>query len=385
MNPEIRYCALTTLPGSIRSFVLPSVINLSANGYDVTVGCKKDDKLAQDLPAEIDYLPLNIERGFSIKGTLLATWQLYRFFRRQKIQMVEYGTENVSLCAAIASWFARVPVRIYNHWGARYVGYTGFLRQFSLAIERTIALLSTTVRQQSLKNMQVCIKDKVYPAKKVSVLGYGGTVGADFNRFDIREKSEWNISFREKYNIPGTDIVFGDIGYIRKDKGHDELLTAFKNICNDNTWLILVGDLFMPDAPDSELLEWAENCDRVIFTGRVSDVEHYVAAFDVIVHPSYREGLGMVLQEAGAMGVPYIVCDIPGPGEIGFNGETGLLVEKGNAADLQRKMQLLIDRPSLISEMSDAMFKLTSERYERSKMLQRILDDRNKLKSKLKE
>lgn len=299
--------------------------------------------------------------------------------------MVEYGTENVSFCASIASWAARVPVRIYNHWGARYVGYTGGLRKFSLFIERTIASFSTTVRQQSPKNMQQCVEDKLYPAKKVSVLGYGGTVGADFKKFDITRKPEWRAAFRAKHNIPDTDIVFGDVGYIRKDKGHNELLTAFRNICNEHTWLVLVGDLFQPDAPDSELMEWARNSDRVIFTGRVNDVEHYVAAFDVIVHPSYREGLGMVLQEAGAMGVPYIVCDIPGPGEIGFDGKTGLLVEKGNATDLQDKMQILIDNPSLISEMSDAMFKLTRERYERKKMLQRILDDRNKLKSNLKE
>lgn len=385
MKSKIRYCALTTISGSIRSFVLPSAINLSANGYEVTIGCKRDETLKQELPAYIHYLPLDIERGFSIKGTLIGIWQLYRYFRHNKIQMVEYGTENVSFCASIASWIARVPVRIYNHWGARYIGYSGILRQFSLFIERTISLLSTTIRQQSPLNMQMCIDDKIYPAKKVSVLGYGGTIGADFRKFDITRKAEWNVAFRSKHGIPTEDIVFGDIGYIRKDKGHNELLTAFRNICNGHIWLVLVGSIFDPDAPDSDLMEWAKRSDRVILTGRVSDVEHYVSAFDVIVHPSYREGLGMVLQEAGAIGVPYIACDIPGPGEIGLNGETGLLVEKGNTTDLQKKMKMLIDNPTLIKEMSDAMYNLTSERYERSKMLQRILDDRNNLKNKIKQ
>ena len=383
MESKIRYCALTTIASSIRSFVLPSAIHLAENGYDVTIGCQKDDKLATDLPANLHYLPLNIERGFSLKGTLMATWQLYRFFRKEKIQMVEYGTENVSLCASIAAWAARVPVRIYNHWGARYVGYTGLARQFSLLIERTSALFSTTIRQQSPKNMQMCIDDKVYPAKKVSVIGYGGTVGADFKRFDIGQKEVWNKIFRQKYNIPMEDIVFGDIGYIRKDKGHNELLIAFRNICNEHIWLVLVGDVFEPDAPDPELMEWAKQSNRVIFTGRVSDVEHYAAAYDVIVHPSYREGLGMVLQEAGALGIPYIACDIPGPGEIGIKGETGLLVEKGNTADLQKKMQYLLNHPESIRKMSKAMFLLTKERYERNKMVQRILDDRNKLKNSL--
>lgn len=384
MEAKIRYCALATISASIRSFILPSAIHLAENGYDVTIGCQKDDKLAADLPANLHYLPLGIERGFSIKGTLIATWQLYRFFCKEKIQMVEYGTENVSLCASIAAWAARVPIRIYNHWGARYIGYTGLARQFSLLIERTAALFSTTIRQQSQKNMQMCINDKVYSAKKVSVIGYGGTVGADFKRFDLAQKDAWNKVFRQKHSIPMDDIVFGDIGYIRKDKGHEELLTAFRNICNEHTWLVLVGDIFEPDAPKLELMEWAKQSNRVIFTGRVCDVEHYAAAYDVIVHPSYREGLGMVLQEAGALGVPYIACDIPGPGEIGINGETGLLVEKGNATDLQEKMQYLLDHPEIIRKMSKAMFLLTKERYERNKMLQRILDDRNKLKLSIK-
>lgn len=380
----MKYCALTTISVSLRSFVLPSAIHLAANGYDVTVGCQADDNLAKEIPSNIKYLPLSISRGYSLGASLKTIIQLYRYFRKEKIQMVEYGTENISLCAAIAGWAARVPVRIYNHWGARYIGFTGMSRRISLFIEKTIARFSTHVRQQTVKNMEMCVADGVYPASKVKVLGYGGTVGADFNRFDISKKEEYNQAFRAKYHIPLDDIVFGDVGYIRKDKGHDELLTAFKSISNPHVWLVLVGDVFEPDAPEKELMEWAKKSERVIFTGRVRDVEHYVAAFDCMIHPSYREGLGMVLQEAGAMGVPYIACDIPGPGEIGVDGVTGLLVEKGNANDLQEKMQKLIDNPNLIKSMSREMYNLTKERYERGRMVQRILEDRNELKQSIK-
>ena len=379
----IRYCALTTIAGSLKNFVLPSAINLAKNGYDVTVGCETDDKLREELPDEIRYIPLSISRGYSLSKSVVTIAELVKFFKREKIQMVEYGTETISFCAAIAAWMTHVPVRIYNHWGARYIGFTGVMRAFSLFIERTIALFSTDIRQQSPKNMQMCIEDKVYPARKVKVLGFGGTVGADFSKFDFSKKEQFNIAFRKRYNIPSTDFVFGDIGYIRKDKGHNELLTAFKNINNRNVWLVLVGDLFAPDAPEQALLEWAKKSDRVVFTGRVNDVEHYVASFDCIVHPSYREGLGMVLQEAGAMGVPYIACDIPGPGEIGINDVTGLLVEKGNAEDLQQKMQSLIDNPKKVESMSNAMYDLTKERYERSVMLKRILDDRQELSQRI--
>ena len=221
----IRYCALTTISISMRSFVLPSLINLSKNGYQVTAGCMKDGQFANSLPKDISYLPLKIKRGYGLSciiSTLMTVCQLYMFFIRNRIQMVEYGTPNVSFCASFAAWLARVPVRIYNHWGARYIGFKGVKRLIVLYMEKIISNFSTVIRDQSPKNLEMCVKDKVYPAYKAKVLGYGGTIGADFTRFDISKKKEFNHLTRKRLEISQNDIVFGDIGSIRKDKGTNE-------------------------------------------------------------------------------------------------------------------------------------------------------------------
>lgn len=378
---KIRYCALTTIAPSLRSFVLPSTQYLVKHGYDATVGCKRDDSLTKLLKnTEVKYLPLDIERGFSIKGTIVGIWQLYNFFRKNNIQMVEYGTENVAFCSSIAATLAGVPVRIYNHWGARYIGYPkGIGRSFSFFIEKICALLSTVVRQVSEENRNMCVADGLYPEDKVKVLGYGGTVGVDFGRFDIAKRDEYRHSFRIKYGIGEKDIVFGDICYIRKDKGCNELIETFRKMGKRDAWLVFVGDIFQDDAPDKDLLDWAQKSDRVIFTGRVSDVEHYAAGFDILVHPSYREGLGMVLQEAGAMGVPCITTDIPGPREFGIPGKTGLLVRKADANDLYEKMMYFYNSPGDIESFSQKVYAMTKERYERGVMVERIRIDRDEL------
>ena len=380
---KIKYCALTTISLNMRSFVMPAALHLAKNGYDVTIGCGRDEKFAESVPKELNYLPLDIERGFSFKSTIVGIWQLYWFFVKNKVQMVEYGTENVSFCGSIAAWLARVPVRIYNHWGARYVGYPkGFTRAFSIFIEKSCARLSTVVRQSSELNRQLCVTDGLYKEDKVKVLGYGGTVGADFSRFDISKKAEWNKTFREKYQIRESDFVFGDICWVRRDKGSNELIAAFKRLNQKDAWLVFVGDIFDQDPVDPELLEWAKSSDRIIFTGRVLDVEHYVSGFDVLVHPSYREGLGMVLQEAGAVGVPCITTNIPGPKEFGIPGKTGLLVESMDENDLFEKMELLYNDRSMLKDLSEAVYEMTKERYERGVMVQRILDDREELYNK---
>ncbi len=365
----------------MRNFVMPAMLHLSKNGYEITVGCKEDVTFKKTLPSDIAFIGLDIERGFKFKKTIKTIIQLFKFFRTNKIMMVEYGTENVSFCASIAAWMAGVPVRIYNHWGARYIGYTGALRMISLAIERTAVLFSNQVRDCSLLNMEMCIRDKVYPRRKVRVLGYGGTVGVDFNRFDISKRAEFNSALRKKYDIGTEDFVFGDVCFVRKDKGSGELLTAFKKINkkNHNTWLVFVGDIYEEDLPDKELMGWAYASDRVIFTGRVPDVEHYVAAFDCMVHPSYREGLGMVLQEAGAMGVPSITTNVPGPCEFAENGKSVLLVKKADAVDLQKKMEFVIEHPDVLLSLSKEVYILVKERFERGVMVERILQDRNDL------
>lgn len=294
--------------------------------------------------------------------------------------MVEYGTENVSFCGSIAAWMARVPVRIYNHWGARYVGYEkGFGRSFSIFIEKTCARLSTAVRQSSELNRKMCIEDGLYKADKVKVLGYGGTVGADFSRFDINKRSEWSDAMRAKYGIGKDDFVFGDICWVRKDKGSNELIGAFRRLNKRDAWLVFIGDIYYEDPVEKELLDWAQNSDRVIFTNRVLDVEHYVAGIDVLVHPSYREGLGMVLQEAGALGIPCITTDTIGPKEFGTPGKTGLLVKKADTDDLYEKMLYFYEDRSRLESFSKAMYDMVKERYERGVMVQRILNDRNQL------
>lgn len=377
---KIKYCALTTISLNMRSFMMPAALYLAKNGYDVTIGCKRDESFAKSVPADVTYLPLDIERGASLKGTLVGICQLYHFFRKNKIQMVEYGTENVSFCASIASWLAGVPIRIYNHWGARYVGYPkGVARSFSIFIEKTCARLSTVVRQASEMNRKMCIEDGIYRADKVKVLGYGGTVGVDFSRFDISKKEEWNTTFRKKYGISKDDFVYGDICWVRRDKGSSELISAFRRLNRRDAWLVFVGDIYDEDPVEKELLDWARTSDRVIFTGRVLDVEHYVAGFNCLVHPSYREGLGMVLQEAGAVGVPCITTNIPGAKEFGIPGKTGLLVNSMDTDDLLDKMKFIYQDREKLDQLSVATYEMTRERYERGVMLRRILEDRTEL------
>lgn len=377
----IIYCMFTTIARSLRAFVIPFAKVVSDAGYQVILGSEDDGKIADELPDDLSFLPLKVKRGFSFKGTILCTIQLYRYFRKNKISVVEYGTENVSFCASIAAWAARVPLRIYNHWGARYIGYTGFLRFFSFLIEKIIVMCSTVVRSCSEGNRQMTIEDGLVSEKKSKVVGYGGAIGVDLNKFSRDKKAVFSAEKRNEYGIGEQDFVFGYTGAIRRDKGSNELLTAFRAFSEgkDSVWLVLLGDVYEDDLIDADLYEWALQAPHVVFTGYVSDVEHYMAMFDCLLHPSYREGFGMVLAEAGAMGIPSITTRIYGAGEFAVEGVSGLLVNRADAEDLMEKMERVYADRAFLNSMSEEVYKLVLDRQDQSKVIRWHMEDRQEL------
>ena len=77
---------------------------------------------------------------------------------------------------------------------------------------------------------------------------------------------------------------------------------------NDNIALLMVGDS-EGEIPDS--IKPIIKHERIIFTGYTNEVNKYMAACDVLAHPSYREGFSMVIQEAMAMKCLLKVKNIP--------------------------------------------------------------------------
>lgn len=90
----------------------------------------------------------------------------------------------------------------------------------------------------------------------------------------------------------------------------------------------------------------------------------YLKAANAFVLPSYREGFGMVLIEAGAMGLPCITTNITGCNEIIIPGENGAIVEPRNEDALYDEMNKWLDNLDLVSEMAGKARKLVEDRYE---------------------
>ena len=371
-------CFITTISLTLKAFVLKTAEYLHENtDWDISFICSTDDEFKQMLPEYIHYYPVPMERGISIAG-VKAMLEMMKIFKREKFDLIQYSTPNASLYASLAGFFAGIPTRLYCQWGMAFVGFTGLKRKIFKAEEKLVCSLSAWIEPDSKSNLNFAHEQGLYPQSKGSVIWNGSACGVNLEKFDITKKSQYRKTIREKYRIPSDAFVFGFVGRVTRDKGVNELLEAFKAL-NDSCYLIMVGPDEVDATINQDLYEWSVKSDRVIYTGYTNIVEQYLSAMDCYVLPSYREGFGMGVVEAEAMGVPVIVTKIPGPTDAMIDGETGIVVEKKNVHSLRNAMVRLRDDTELVSQYGQNAVKLAKNSFEQSKFLKCVLEDRKSL------
>lgn len=378
-----KICIVTTMPGTLKSFVLPTAQRLHEKcGYDITLISSYDESFEKSLPEYIHYIPVNMKRGVSISG-FGAISKLRKIFKEQKFDLVQYSTPNASFYASIASKQAKAPIRLYAQWGIRYVGLSGVSRKIFKALEKASCKNSTHVRSVSPMNMEFGVSEGLYKREKVKVLGRGGTIGVNTLEYDISKKSEWRKAIREQYGIQENEFLYGFVGRFSTDKGCKELLLAFKEILQEkpDARLIIIGANEAKSESLMELVEWAKSCKNIIMTGRIEKhrMKEYFSALDLLVHPTYREGFGMVIQEAGALAVPVITTRIPGASEVMIENESCMLVDSKNKDQLKEAMLQLINDDEKRASLGNGAYKMVCNYYDRERMLDNLQADYEEL------
>jgi glycosyltransferase involved in cell wall biosynthesis len=376
-----RICFVTTLPITLKAFVLPQAKSLVRNGWDVVLVCAEDNNFQYEVPKGISYVPLPFKRGVDIFGVPKAIYTLYKLFKAKQFDIVQYSTPNAAFYASTAAWFARVPVRLYAQWGIRYVGFDGLKRHFFKILENWCCKCSTIIEPDSVSNLEFSVQEGLYPKDKGRVIWNGSASGVDLERFDINQKDGWRAEYREKLGFESHHLVVGFVGSIRRDKGCNELISACRSFFSSmpEARLLFVGDKVFYDSIDQDLRDWVASSSQVIHVPPNSEIPQYMACMDIFSLPSYREGFGLVIVEAEAMGVPVVVSDVPGPIDAMRHEETGLVTPVKNSEVLSTALQsLLKDKDKRVTYgMAAAYF--SRENFEQNIFIQKVLEDKEKL------
>ena len=373
-----KICFITTVPTTLQAFVLGTAKYIHENtDWDITFICDCDEEFEKMLPDYIHYIPVPMKRGISVAG-VKAMLEMKKIFKREKFDLIQYSTPNASLYASIAGKLAKVPVRLYCQWGMVFVGFQGIKRWIFKQEEKFVCKLSTWIEPDSKSNLEFAHSEGLYPENKGSVIWNGSASGVSLEKFDISKKQEYRQKIRSEYSIPDDAFVYGFVGRITRDKGINELLEAYKKL-NDDSYLIMVGPSEVDKTINQELYTWASKNEKIKFTGYTTVVEQYLSAMDCYILPSYREGFGMGVVEAEAMGVPVIVTDIPGPTDAMIYNETGIVVQKADVESLYNAMISIREDKVRYFAMAEKAHDFAVNNFEQKQLFNYILEDRKKL------
>ena len=146
---------------------------------------------------------------------------------------------------------------------------------------------------------------------------------------------KYSYSPIKKNNSGEIKLLF--IGRVMKEKGIEELIEASKIISKKNPKIkcYVIGDLV-------EDYKYEIMKSPIIYLGLQEDVRKYIIDSDIIVHPSYHEGMSNVLLEAAAIGRPLLASNIHGCKEIVINNYNGFLFESKSVESLTESIEKII-------------------------------------------
>ena len=372
-----------TIGASLNTFCRGLLAELKGQGFEVIALSSKDNSLSALAEREaIRTIGVPMERHIAPLKDFVSLFRLFRVFVKEKPVMVHSMTPKAGLLCMMASWLARVPVRVHTFTGLVFPTAKGLTKKVLMTTDWITCACATHVIPEG-QGVLNDLKNNGITSKPMKVLGYGNVMGVDMNRFSRRPEVMEKAALLQKKDV----FTFVFVGRIVGDKGINELVHAFKALLAQDlpqkARLVLVGNYENKlDPISSDSKQAIDSTPEIDAVGPQygDDLLAWYAASDCFVFPSYREGFPNTVLEAGAMGLPSIVTDINGSREIiipyekDHQGATGLIIPSHKTEALQKAMLWMITHGSEREIMADNSRPSIESRFEQHFVRQCLYD-----------
>jgi len=208
------------------------------------------------------------------------------------------------------------------------------------------------------------------PPERATIL----PLGTASPRFAIPPSAKVVQARRTALGLSAEHKVILWVGYAAKVKRLPVLLEVFRRVAaqEPDARLLLVGSMAYADPDLPTLAADLGIGDRVIFAGPVGydDLPPYYALASVYAHTSAYEGIGRVLMEAGAAGLPLVGMDCVAVNEIIEHGVNGYLVPDMNLDGMAARIVELLRNPAQARALGETARRLALERYPADRYLE---------------
>ena len=179
----------------------------------------------------------------------------------------------------------------------------------------------------------------------------------------------------DEYGLDDGHFIIASVGQLIPRKGHRYLLEAMAGVSKRMPRARLI--VFGQGNLEAELVGQSSRLglDEIVqFAGFREDLDRYMGAFDLVVHPALREGLGVSMLKAAAAGVTVVAFDVAGSREAVVNGRTGILVTPKDAAGLERAILTLAENATLRETCGRAARNRMREEFSIAAMVDRHME-----------
>jgi glycosyltransferase involved in cell wall biosynthesis len=303
----------------------------------------------------------SLQRPVKPLADVRALVAIYRQIRRGGYDIVHTHISKGGILGRLAARCAGVPVVVHTYHGrVEEVHGRSLKSRFFLSCERRAAGWSDALIAVSEETVRLCLSGGIGAADQYRMI---------HNGIDLRHFMDYRSVEQTSPGLEG-DPIIGTIGSLKGEKGLDVLLRSLPGLVQryPRIQLCVIGDGPLRASLEEEARQLGIG-DRVHFPGIVADVRPWLAAFDLFVTPSIREGLPTVLLEAMAMGCPVVASRVGGVPEIIRDGENGLLVPARDSALLEEAIGQLAESSEMRTKMGEASRRRVVEEFDQERML----------------
>jgi glycosyltransferase involved in cell wall biosynthesis len=310
---------------------------------------------------DLDVIRREIRPVWDLGGLM----RLHKFLKKEPYRIVHTHTSKAGFVGRLAARLAGVPVIMHTaHGFAFHEGSPALIRLIYSSLERIASRWCDRIVAVSEFHRTWAIEMKMCSSQQIIAIPNGiPEVG--------RNRNIGLTELRREMGAQDGDLVILCMVRLAADKGLKYLIEAAATLPRTGRRLQIV---IAGDGPARDRLEQLAGklkvTDRVKFLGFREDVGDLLAAADLVVLPSLREGLSISLLEAMAAGKPIIATSIGSQREVASHADMARLVPAASAAALSEAIVRLADNPQLMTRLGASARTVYESCYTESRMLQ---------------
>ncbi|WP_440616726.1 glycosyltransferase family 4 protein [Cysteiniphilum sp. 6C5] len=366
---------IATVPSCFSTLIKGQAKYLS-NYFEVKLVTSPNEMNAEIREFEgVDLYEVEMARKITPFKDLKSLFNILSIIRKEKPDIVYSFTPKAGLLGMIASFIARVPIRAHFVVGLPLIEAKGVRRIILKWTEKTTYMFANYIYSNSF-NLKTYIKKLT--KKKVNIIGNGSINGVNTKHFydDVSDYDKRKL--KSSLGLDSDDFIITFVGRIVRDKGVNELVSAFSSISTNypRLKLLLVGDYDSGLNPvDSRVQHEIEVNKNIVMVNFQEDVKPFLAISSLFVLPSYREGLPNALLEAGSFSIPLVATNINGCNEVIIPYENGILVDLKDEASLKDGILEFYNNNKLYKDVKSKCRESICNRYDQEKFLEMLRDE----------